>query len=101
MFKCMEEHKDLYAELAVQLANEGQLTRFYRQKIRISYAMNESGLNSKIYDFDGSLRAEDVLYVIHKDELDYVDQMNIIFASHEAQAREIYNQEIKNGKNPD
>jgi hypothetical protein len=97
----MEENKDLYTELAVQLANEGQLTRFYRQKIGISYLINENGLNSKIYDFDGSLRAEDVLYVIDKDQLDYVDQMIILFASHEAQAREIYNQEIKSGKNPD
>jgi hypothetical protein len=97
----MEENKDLYTELAVQLANEGQLTRFYRQKIGISYLINENGLNSKIYDFDGSLRAEDVLHVIDKDQLDYVDQMIILFASHEAQAREIYNQEIKSGKNPD
>ena len=97
---CMEVNEARYIEQAKDLARVGKLTTFYREKVKMAFEINGDKLNSRIYDFDHALCSSEVQYGFSSDEEGYTEGMVFLFAKLEAQAREIYNQEIRSGKNP-
>jgi len=95
---CMEVNEARYIEQAKELARVGKLITFYRQKVKMTFEINGDELNSRIYDFDHSLRAGEDHYEFSSNGDGYIKGMIFLFAKHEAQARDIYNEEIRNGK---
>ena len=98
---CMEVNEARYIEQAKELARVGKLITFYRQKVKMTFEINGDELNSRIYDFDNVLRSSEDHYEFSSNEDGYIEGMIFLFAKHEAQARDIYNQEIRDRKSAD
>ena len=95
MAKCYAEKAELYAELAKQLATDKKLTIFYREKVRIEYRIKGKRLKCSIFNTVGEICFQSIDYDFSYKIASYLEDMRFIFAKDEAEAREIYNYDVK------
>lgn len=95
MAKCYVEKEAIYAELAKQLATKKKLTIFYREKVRIEYKIKRNKLVSYIFNSNGEKCGGNISFYFKVKSDNYLKAMRFNFARDEAQAREIYNYDVR------
>ena len=96
--KCYEEKEEIYAELAKQLLLEEKVTFFYRERVRITFQIRGERLITGIFNSDGELIYESIDYKFMIRLDNYIEELRFNFANVEAEAREIYNHDVRRRK---